>query len=469
MADRELQSFLDAERSVGELIDTGSFSVDFQTAMAKRASFALPKPGLWAVRTMQGLIRLGASSVAITQTRKQLIFSAPLHGDIDPETPLAQLFRCYNEADPRYPLHAGLLAALGRDYEVKLRWPEGPTLKSMRLSIADSTLGELTEPVLTPSVEVQVTPPSKGLFSRFFAVADFSSEFRELQSSAFLAPIPVTIDSRPYDLRSGFAARFFPSLEFRGVRATTGPRLPLPPLVISELAETGFRSDPAYQPLYGEGDGYAFILSLGWPGHTVRRSTAAWVQDGVVIDEEPLFSIESPLALTLFLPADGLTTDATGFALRLSQERTARLQEARLWAITSLKTSPPPLPFPEDDVTAAKQRQKMETAIESLMQEALKDCEYTASDIRKFKNAISSHLKKAKADQALVGERGILVKGALSEEEQRVNQSLNRWGSFLSYTPPPAEEDIYVRFASKPPPPKFFGDVYRELPPPNRP
>ncbi len=483
MSDDELKGFLATERAAGVYAGSGSFGVDFRSAMAKRAHFTLPRPGLWAVRVVQAMVRLGARSVSIQQGRHELVMSAPLRSDPDPSTPLGDLFLEQAADDPRSPLQGGLLAALGRDYTLELHWSQDGRRKVMALSEGRSSISSGSLPVDEPLLELRVRPPEKaGLFARFFSVADFSAEFQELNRACFLSPIPMFLDNRPLDLLTGFPAHFYPALEFRGVRATSGPRLRLRPEMSFELERHAIANNSYFQPMLG--GNYAFLLSVGWSVKP-QTSKVAWVRDGVLVDEEPLFSTPSPLELTLFLPADGLASDITGLALLQSKERQARVREARLWAATSLKTRMPPTPLhitgrtsdegPEAwlEVASEEQRHKaLWIEVDSRMSEALEACAYTVPDKRRFRDAIDEHLEASASEASepsnLSGHGAYLVQARSSEEDEQARESLNRWGSFLSYVPPPEDEPIHLRYKTPGPAEplrvkQFFGDMYVEL------
>lgn len=490
MAERELKAYLESERSAGQFAGSGSFGVDFQAAMAKRSHFTLPRPGLWAVRVVQAMMRYGARSISVEQSRRALLLRAPLRAEPELAFPLSDLFHEHPVGDPRSPLQGGLLAALGRSYELELHWSEGGRRRVMSLSGSESTIGAHPEPMNEPTLEVRVRPADgNGLLARLFSVADFSHEFRELHRACTIAPIPVLLDSRPVDLASGFAAHFFPALEFRGVRATSGPRLRLRPELTFELERHSIADNDYFQPMLG--GNYAFLLSVGW-SEKERMSTVAWVQDGVLVDEEPLFRTPSQLEITLFLPADGLANDITGLALRDSKERKARLREARLWATTSLKTRLPPTPPAPSGTFAplqgsapptslggqAEEEQRFKALwveVEARMGEALDGSAYSTVRKRSFRDAIEEHLREA--EQASRRTERDAADTAIEEEEtpRTARGSLARWGAFLSYVPQPEEEPFYFDDAAKGPGEgerrtvrvrQFFGETYVEFPTP---
>ena len=458
MAQEELRRFLQAERSRGELIGGGSFSIDFEQAMAKRASFALPHPGLWAVRSLQGLIRLGATGISFQQGRKAMVITAPLAAELPPEQSVADIFCVQDAADQRWPLQAGLLAALGRDYALEVHWSSQGQRMAMLLAEGGSLIEPRSTPMPLPVIEIYARPASRaGLLSRIFQVADFSAEFREISRRAFLAPVPVSIDQRPCDFRTGFALHFYPDVEFRGVRATSGPRLPLLPSAARALARPGLAANEYYQPL-DSGD-YAFLLCVGWSSKRPRRSTVGWVSDGALVDEEPLFEGLSPLHLTLFLPANGLPTDASGMVLRQSSLRATRLREARLWAITSLKTQAPP--------ASATDSSDLHEAIEERFEQAWSDHDFTRPEERQVPDAIETHLAEQERLRNARPPHPAWTSDPGREQQMRDYQSLARWGRFLSYTPP-VEHQVYAQVQSRAhlekQAKKFFGDFYVQLP-----
>lgn len=454
MAEEALKSYLESEAAIGRHEGTDGFTIDLGRERAKRANFTLPDPGLWAVRVVQGMVRLGTTGVRIAQRRDRLELVARLPDELGDELCLAHTFRVLSESDPRFPLREGLLAALGRDHLLEVHWSEEGKRQIMSLAPGGEKISVSSEPMALPAIEIRAWPARRGLLSRLFSLADFSSEFLELSRRTFLAPIPVTMDNRPCDFASGFAAHFYPSQEFRGVRATTGPRLHLLPSVTRGLARPGLRANDYYQPM-GVGS-YAFLLSVGWSTEHPRMSTACWVQDGVLVDEEPLFDSPSALSMTLFLPASDLPTDATGMALRQTPERSARLREARLWATTSLKTHLPPPPEEEPKEEA---RKRLLSELEKRMAQALEGSDLTRLQARGFQDAIETHLAALERKQRVAEES----QRRLSEE-----RSLERWGRFLSYVPPSNERLYNDRVYDDPVEPvtvgKFFGEVYVELP-----
>ena len=59
-----------------------------------------------------------------------------------------------------------------------------------------------------------------------------------------------------------------------------------------------------------------------------KRSRIAWVQDGVVIQEDPISLESSWISVLLVIHADGLETDLTGFSLIRSESLEERCQRA---------------------------------------------------------------------------------------------------------------------------------------------
>jgi hypothetical protein len=470
MSEPDLQSYLDAERAEGQFAGSGVFGIDFERAMIQQSGYSLPQPGLWAIRVIQGLIRLGATAIAVNQARNSFNIHATLAEDLPWQNSLTDTFRSAEASDPRFPLQRGLLAGLGSGYHIEMHWRQNDQRSIMSLSSGHAFVRTCSRPLPTPSIAIHARPSKPGLLNRLFGKADFSREFQEVSKRTFLAPVPVTLDQRPCDFSSGFALHFYPALEFRGVRATSGPRLLLLPSTARGLERPALDGNSHYQPL-GSG-GYAFVLSLGWSGHKSQMSTAAWIRDGALVDEEPLFPEPSPLGLTLFLPADDLPTDLTGLALRDTPERETRLQEARLWATTSLKTHAPPLPAlsaGESEKTAA---QRLRAAVEERMRQALEACHYTKGETRNFQDAIEAHLVEREArrlqeERARKEREQRRVKNGWNELEQKQQESLARWGRFLSYTPP-LDESVYGNHEPHQPKPlkvaKFFGEVYVQLP-----
>jgi hypothetical protein len=411
------------------------------------------------------MVGLGATGIAVSQSRKSLSIIARLPDELAPEVSLTDTFRNHGDSDPRFPLQGGLLAGLGHDYHLEIHWREGGRRMVMSLAPGSSSISQSPLPMPLPAMEIHATPAKRGLIAKLFSLTDFSFEFREVSRRTYLAPVPVTLDKRPCDFSTGFALHFYPALEFRGVRATGGPRLQLLPSVTRGLARPGLRANDHYQPL-GSG-GYAFLLSLGWSEENPRISTAGWIRDGVLVHEEPLFPEASPLHLTLFLPAEGLPTDATGMALRQSKERAFRLREARLWALTSLKTHFPPTPSVPSGQCSDGVARRIQTEVQARMSEALEGCDYTRSEARQFQDAIEAHLQLQEPPQA-TDQAELALPSSLSQQELREQASIARWGRFLSYAPPLAP-GVYERYQSQEPTKptqvrQFFGEVYVALP-----
>jgi hypothetical protein len=446
MGEEELDCYLDSQRVEGTFASSGSIGIDLQRALEVRGAYTLPHPGLWAVRTMQGLVRLGATGIRVNQSRDCLSLVARLGDELPPEHSLVEVFRQNSSADPRYPLQAGLLAGLARGYAIEVHWSQDGQRVAMTLNDTSSTITQGSTPMALPAIEIHARPRDQGLLAKLFCKADFSHEFLEIAKRTFLAPIPVTLDERPCDFTTGFALHFYPALEFRGVRATAGPRLHLLPSVTRGLSRPGIASNDYYQPL-GCG-GYAFLLALGWSPKKARPSNACWVCDGALVQTEPLFAGTSPLHMSLFLPAQGLLTDATGMALLQSASRASRLREARLWATTSLKTHLPPTPADATD-------EALLAEVEARMKEALEACELTRPEARQVPDAIGAHLESPEQETPW------------QLQHLDAARSLARWGRFLSYTPPDIESLYCSSNLSAPTPERakrFFGEVYVQMP-----
>ena len=163
----------------------------------------------------------------------------------------------------------------------------------------------------------------------------------ELRRSATVCPLPIRLNGRLQNrlLQSstyGFSRSERP-LVFFGIRVSDEPLLKVG---VNSVAEHNiFLQDPQKRQSSGgkRGDSSKGGPSSAWlllrgpePGRHVLGKGGPedheihWLGDGVVVQRESFPCSTRLLKLTLFLNADGLKTDITGFSLNESKKKTAR-------------------------------------------------------------------------------------------------------------------------------------------------
>lgn len=349
MSDFNLSSFLAQQSSEGISQGSGEFTISHEKAARKMAEYSLPREHAWVLKLIQAGVGWGCQSIRITQTQlnstlhfefstyrdlptNQQVVAAILRADLESQKPLdsfAMGLRLLVEkshlsflllidtadVEPQ-AIYAGVYFAEMKEQkraEIRSDWGHGVTLMINHVSH---------------------TEPNR-LLKNFIPIQRHGLPMAlELTQYAFTCPVPLLLDGRRVDgiFRAGF---FSWSSTFKPLRASgmelvgDEPRFSISPGFFNKVygvftpvqkltKEDAPHSAEAFFLLAA--DNVTARLSL-W---TAPRNTLYWVRNGVIVDHEELPSRAGLTKLYVFVSAEGIGTDLTGFQLRESETKLKR-------------------------------------------------------------------------------------------------------------------------------------------------
>jgi hypothetical protein len=347
-----IEQYLIEQSSAGLKHSAGAFTISAEKALAKLASFQLPRPSSWLLKMVQAGVAAGASKIAVSQTAKstRITYDGGLLGTLEDLVALA--------TDPQAlvtPAQQHLLIGL----------------RSVALAHQRPVL-MLEEPADRPAstafwqgTQVSAPEPETGRFQHFkrrpeegcltFHVGESpkpelvgkkrshglnrvcADEYRDLTAHAVVCPIPLAIDLR--------------RLDHFGLDDASFHRCPL--LFGAQAAKPGELGLALSPTVRLEEDCDAVTLyRAAWTVYLTdapRPSEVCWVRDGVICESSALPSMNAPFFLRLYLSAQHLETDLTGLQLRFPDN-----DQRRRWIWEGLQafaasapaiSSTKPLPF----------------------------------------------------------------------------------------------------------------------------
>lgn len=356
-APSELMQFLRSQQEQGERESEGQFTLAREKAMVKMAEFQLPIPEGWLIKVVQALVAQGKVSritVQLTATETRILAESD-SWELDPvET---AFFRPDALGKPHLKhLMVGLWSVAMKDKRAfQLTLPDCP--EGLRWDA--KTLERTTVVPCKGMWSLSVTHGSpldgfSGLVSNLAANRQRNAySLAALSEYCFPCPVPLVVDGRRIDalqfaIRSGwlpdsvplglgFAGGTLPSVKvprgtfediacFEGADRSQSDWAQLSEQLLSELESVEECCVATLLTVCPEGTS----LNLNW-------SKVLWVQDGVLIDAEPLLFETTELVVGCFVNAEGLPTDLTTLTLRENSEREERVARVRGLVMTMLQ------------------------------------------------------------------------------------------------------------------------------------
>jgi hypothetical protein len=357
-----VDSFLSEAAGSGSFDSQGVFTVAGEAAIGKLSFFLLPRKSAWVLKVVQCAVAWGAATIEAKQTAEATHIGFASAGTFDIEGLQKALLEVNHRAD-RYLEHLACgLRAVGfgdkRPFCVKVyhqeildtyRW-DGRELFRERSSIANVAF-------CTVHLTVHFPTQDKGRWLGGLArsAGRASEEYLELVNCGEACPVPLKVDGRRLDTltaprRKSDASVADLCVSWRSrAPEPVGPQLRLPEGVRLEGYRVPLRdrfTDPGPLLVDGELDlpegpalirlrYYYKILSHRSKNSSFRFegrpefSKVHWVCDGVVCQSQKLRWEASPVALDLYLSAEGMATDLSGLTFRDTsrQQQVDRLRE----------------------------------------------------------------------------------------------------------------------------------------------
>lgn len=355
----ELSDFLSQQQSAGELESQGFFTIAAEAAIGKLAAFGLPRASAWILKIVQAAVAAGAPRLQIAQHADVTLFEfepgRPTSGNelqqwlasvqASPERWLQHLaagLRSVGFADQR----AFTLSLRSQGVETLIGW-DGQELR--RRDRPDPEFGRL----LRLGVSFPADDRGKVLGGAFRSGTRAVEEYQELVNNASACPIPCLVDGRRIDtlerrqLQVIECSRSLLGLGWgSGVEGLHpfGPPQGLPKAQSSWRPSDRFTDSRPLTVVGQPGPTVSLLWRLEYhyriEGHRSRESDfrfhslpqssrCCWLRDGVACQVERIEELDpSPISLTLYVGADDLETDISGFAMRDERALGRRLKRA---------------------------------------------------------------------------------------------------------------------------------------------
>lgn len=315
----EKDEFLNIQRSAGRLDSEGVFTIDERHALAKLASFQLPKVTTWALKLVQAAISAGAPRIEVRQGAAATVFEFETAQEFQSAELISALVSPAAPPDQALAHLAVGLRAVGMGQKRPFTLTHFCRQDSFSVVFDGNRVALQEEPerTWTPSLTIAVRNPVFNSVTR----RAMAEEAIELARSAHCCPVPLTLDGVRLDRYR--LPRNPPVLLALGCESELGesfPFMPKPDSLVERLSDrlpTDRYSDlrPFCTFLPEEGEVQAIWRVQHHPqGIYDTPSYAFWVVDGVVTVCQPLpYIVDDSISLHLFLSGVEQSTDLSGF------------------------------------------------------------------------------------------------------------------------------------------------------------
>ena len=358
-----LQRHLQIASQVGKLDSEGSFTISGDAALGKLASFQLPRKSAWILKVVQSAVTADSTFLQISQTNETttFIFHPAVEFEVDQ---LKEALLSPQLVGPRAVQHLAVglrtvgfgdgraftLALDKQDVRTYIGWD------GRQLSQRVETLPDAGPPKLTLGVAFPPEDLGRSLGGLVKSKGRATAEYQEVVSNGEVCPIPLIFDGRRVDtLQAAHPDESFGNTATLSVGWTPYSNDPsFPDLMLPRglpVEGTNWRATDKFtdkRVFYFDGDlkqtHTNCIVKLRY-GYKVeshrskyksfkfqsldRRSYYSWVKDGVICHREPSKGTTHPVCFEVYLSAEGLTTDLTGFKLRSDKLYFQRANKAR--------------------------------------------------------------------------------------------------------------------------------------------
>jgi hypothetical protein len=358
-----LQRLLQTASQVGTLDSQGSFTISGDAALGKLANFQLPRKSAWILKMVQSAVTAEATFLSIAQSNETTTFvfhpgvefrveqikEALLSPQLVGPTAIQHLavgLRAVGFGDGR----AFTLALDKEDVRTYFGWD------GTQLAQRVETLPESGPPKLTLGVAFPPEDLGRSLGGLIKSKGRATAEYQEIVSNGEVCPMPLIFDGRRIDsLQAPHPDETLGNTATLSVgwtpysKEASLPCLMLPQGLPEESAS--WRPTDKFtdsRVFYFDGDlkqthttcivklRYGYKVESHRSKHRSfkfqslkRRSFYSWVKDGVIVHRELSKITHAPVCFEVYLSAEGLNTDITGFQLRTDTEYHRRAIAAR--------------------------------------------------------------------------------------------------------------------------------------------
>ena len=297
----------------------------------------LPFPAAWALQIVQCAVREGAvASIQVELTSREARFHF-----YTSTFSLAEVEEAYVAEDS--PQNIGLRHLINalKTLGLKLKWPFRLTMPKVNEALVwdgeTFQRASVSKPPMKTTLKIKTSPTDKkswvgGLIER----ADWNAEIQNaLRRRCYTSPVPLIVDGRRLDSLQacwghGWGPRTYPLA--LGFAEASIPALPISPGTFEKRPKTKgleVEQDAAgamarVSPRSMASVPFLVTYHLGEEERTPQESLLYWVEDGVVVETEPLLEARSTTTVGCFVNAEGLDVDPTSLDLPEGEERNRR-------------------------------------------------------------------------------------------------------------------------------------------------
>lgn len=351
MTDFDLNAFLADQRAEGVSQGEGEFTISHAKAAQKMSQYSLPREHAWVLKLVQSAVAWKCSGIKLTQTRNHSTFTfytqeprrLPRNEDV-----VGSILRADPESDhPTSGFGTALRILVEKahlSFLLRIDRDEGET-QAIYAGVHFSEMGEKNrakqrlhwEGHLNLRIHhIPHTEPNR-LLLNYIPVRDHALPILwELEEYAYLSSVPIVVDGRRIDgvLREesprGSAQRRPIRLCGFNIPGAAFPRFEVCSDFADQVLSLHARIDGTVQEGPQSAASQAFLM-LSIDSRNLKASHITsqgcflnWVRNGVVVDREKLKLSTNCLYLEIFVSAEGLSSDLTGFQLRRNLDLTQR-------------------------------------------------------------------------------------------------------------------------------------------------
>ena len=352
----DLGAFLEKQSAVGTKDSEGRFTVAHGNAARKLAKFALPRDCAWVTKLIQAANAWQVPEVLIVQSRNetqfQLRFLDTGRLPSEEEVVSSMLNATIGSAGPLENFGAAL-RSLVEQARLSFVLVVDNGLDRPKPVYAGEHYGKISEAQrfssrFRPQVGINLTIHHVRS-QRIESVSDLlhrPSQSRaiidELETFCYLSPVPITLNGTELTgVLQGRSTQPSPSLRPLMVGACAGKESELELLELPgnfqagtiDLLDGTLTPKPCLPDLSECSSAFTVMVKI--PSGTEKglsfqdeRSSLRWCRQGVIVESQRLSIKTYGLSLSIYLSAEGLQTDLTGFQLAHSDEKERREQRA---------------------------------------------------------------------------------------------------------------------------------------------
>lgn len=359
----ELEQFLQGQAGSGEADSEGSFTIDQEKALQKLSEHQLPEPLAWTLKVVQAAVLSESQDLHVSHTDTDVRFEFTPKTWAPPESQDLLLSPAPTESEAFNALRTAIWdAGMGQGRPFQLTLPKSESSFFWRGQELEKREVK-ADPRVQLTVSHRTLEQGKGLpILRSIQSVGRSAEIALfLKRRAHMAPLRLWVDQQRFDgVYHGLLARQQGSLDLSLSKPpkkrshpilassvdTSGPALPTVPGDRETPKFAGYKEcEPLMRdfqlPQGDERQGALMILAANIgtssadnePQVAHLKSQLNWVKHGVVVQSETIPVNPYSIYLTLYICADHIPTDISGFALQ--QDAISGLRLRTLVACTS--------------------------------------------------------------------------------------------------------------------------------------